>query len=84
MPCSGWVMIPGYELFCKTAIDFDEQLAALGAKRLHARADLDVDYAARPPAGLTTAVSAFAPELNKANGFCAGYCLARRNSYRWS
>ena len=25
-----------YEFFCKTAIDFDEQLAALGGKRLHA------------------------------------------------
>ena len=52
-----------YEFFCKTAIDFDEQLAALGAKRLHARADLDVDYAAQAASWTETAVSAFAPEL---------------------
>jgi len=57
-----------YEFFCKTAIDFDEQLAALGAKRLHARADLDVDYAAQAASWTETAVSAFAPELKQATG----------------
>ena len=55
-----------YEFFCKTAIDFDEQLAALGAKRLHARADLDVDYAAQAASWTETAVLAFAPELKQA------------------
>lgn len=57
-----------YEFFCKTAIDFDEQLAALGAKRLHARADLDVDYAAQAASWTETAVLAFAPELKQASG----------------
>lgn len=57
-----------YEFFCKTAIDFDEQLAALGAKRLHARADLDVDYAAQAASWTETAVQAFAPELKQAAG----------------
>lgn len=57
-----------YEFFCKTAIDFDEQLAALGAKRLHARADLDVDYAAQAASWTETAVLAFAPELKQAAG----------------
>lgn len=57
-----------YEFFCKTAIDFDEQLAALGAKRLHARADLDVDYAAQAASWTETAVQAFAPELKQASG----------------
>ncbi|RVT46762.1 assimilatory sulfite reductase (NADPH) flavoprotein subunit [Rheinheimera sediminis] len=57
-----------YEFFCKTAIDFDEQLAALGAKRLHARADLDVDYAAQAASWAETAVLAFAPELKQASG----------------
>lgn len=57
-----------YEFFCKTAIDFDEQLAALGAKRLHARADLDVDYAAQAASWTEAAVLAFAPELKQATG----------------
>lgn len=57
-----------YEFFCKTAIDFDEQLAALGAKRVHARADLDVDYAAQAARWTEAAVQAFAPELKQANG----------------
>lgn len=33
-----------YEFFCQTAKDFDERLAALGAKSVVARADCDVDY----------------------------------------
>ncbi|EGM79598.1 sulfite reductase (NADPH) flavoprotein, alpha-component [Rheinheimera sp. A13L] len=57
-----------YEFFCKTAIDFDEQLAALGGKRLHARADLDVDYAAQAASWTETAVQAFAPELKQSAG----------------
>lgn len=57
-----------YEFFCKTAVDFDEQLAALGGKRLHARADLDVDYAAQAASWTETALQAFAPELKQAVG----------------
>lgn len=56
-----------YEFFCKTAIDFDEQLAALGGKRLHARADLDVDYAAQAASWTETAVQAFAPALKQSD-----------------
>ena len=33
-----------YEFFCKTGADFDEQLEKLGATRLVARVDCDVDY----------------------------------------
>lgn len=33
-----------YELFCKTGIDFDEQLEKLGAKRIVHRVDCDLDY----------------------------------------
>jgi sulfite reductase (NADPH) flavoprotein alpha-component len=33
-----------YEHFCKTGRDFDSRLAELGAIRLHARADCDVDF----------------------------------------
>ena len=33
-----------YEYFCKTGRDFDHRLEELGATRLHARADCDVDY----------------------------------------
>jgi sulfite reductase (NADPH) flavoprotein alpha-component len=33
-----------YEEFCKMGKDFDARLEALGAKRIHARQDCDVDY----------------------------------------
>ncbi len=33
-----------YEFFCQTGKDFDNRLAALGAKALNERADCDVDY----------------------------------------
>ncbi len=33
-----------YEHFCQTGREFDECLAALGAERLHARAECDVDF----------------------------------------
>ncbi|REK71661.1 assimilatory sulfite reductase (NADPH) flavoprotein subunit [Paenibacillus paeoniae] len=35
-----------YEFFCKTGIDFDERLAELGAERLIARVDCDLDFEA--------------------------------------
>ena len=33
-----------YEFFCQTGKDFDQYLAALGAKPMHPRVDCDVDY----------------------------------------
>lgn len=55
-----------YEFFCKTAQDFDEQLAALGAKRLYARADLDVDYADAAASWQQGALDVFSPLLKAA------------------
>lgn len=55
-----------YEFFCKTAQDFDEQLAALGAKRLYARADLDVDYADAATSWQQGALDVFSPLLKAA------------------
>jgi len=52
-----------YEFFCKTAQDFDEQLEALGAKRLFARADLDVDYADAAATWQQGALEVFSPLL---------------------
>ena len=52
-----------YEFFCKTAQDFDEQLEALGAKRLYARADLDVDYADAAASWQQGAFDVFSPLL---------------------
>ncbi len=36
-----------YEFFCKTGIDFDERLTALGAKSIIPRVDCDVDFDAQ-------------------------------------
>ncbi len=55
-----------YEFFCKTAVDFDEQLEALGAKRLFARADLDVDYADAAASWQQGALGVFSPLLKAA------------------
>ncbi|MCC5450542.1 assimilatory sulfite reductase (NADPH) flavoprotein subunit [Rheinheimera sp. UJ51] len=52
-----------YEFFCKTAQDFDERFAALGAKALIARADLDVDYAEQAAQWQQQLLKALEPEL---------------------
>lgn len=56
-----------YDLFCQTAIDFDTKLAALGAKRLHQAALLDVDYDAQASEWQQQALSQFEPLLKAAN-----------------
>lgn len=48
-----------YEHFCKMGKDFDARLAALGAERVHERADCDVDYQATFDAWLVAALKAF-------------------------
>lgn len=55
-----------YEFFCRTALDFDEQLEALGAKRLFARADLDVDYVDAAASWQQGALDVFSPLLKAA------------------
>ena len=52
-----------YEFFCKTAIDFEERLTALGASVAVDRALLDVDYDDHAPAWIDRAVETFEPEL---------------------
>lgn len=64
-----------YEFFCKTAQDFDEQLEALGAKRLFARADLDVDYVDAAKSWQDSALAAFSPLL-KASGAASAQVIA--------
>lgn len=64
-----------YEFFCKTATDFDTQLAALGAKRLHAPALLDVDYAEAAKTWQDAALEVFAPLL-KASGASSAQVIA--------
>jgi sulfite reductase (NADPH) flavoprotein alpha-component len=56
-----------YEYFCQTAVDFDTKLAALGAKRLHPAALLDVDYDAQASEWQQQALSQFEPLLKAAN-----------------
>lgn len=48
-----------YEHFCKMGKDFDARLAALGAERVHDRADCDVDYQSAFDAWLKGTLSAF-------------------------
>lgn len=48
-----------YEHFCKMGKDFDARLAALGAERVHDRADCDVDFQAAFDAWLKGALAAF-------------------------
>lgn len=56
-----------YEYFCQTALDFDNKLAAFGAKRLHPVALLDVDYEAPASEWQQQALAQFAPLLTAAN-----------------
>jgi sulfite reductase (NADPH) flavoprotein alpha-component len=48
-----------YFHFCKTGIDFDNQLEKLGAKRVFNRATLDVDFATKADEWLNNAISSF-------------------------
>lgn len=49
-----------YEFFCKTGIDFDEQLEKLGAKRIVPRVDCDLDYDDQVAEWVTEVVAALA------------------------
>lgn len=52
-----------YERFCQTARDFDARLEALGATRLQARRDCDVDFDAPAAEWIAAAVPACAAQL---------------------
>ncbi len=52
-----------YELFCQTAIDFEERFTKLGATTLLQRVDLDVDYDEQATGWITKALDAVEPEL---------------------
>jgi sulfite reductase (NADPH) flavoprotein alpha-component len=52
-----------YEFFCKTAIDFEERLTALGADVIVERALLDVDYDDHVSDWIGTALDAYEPEI---------------------
>lgn len=52
-----------YEFFCKTAQDFDQRLAELGATSVLARIDLDVDYQAQADSWSNELVTKLEPEL---------------------
>ncbi|MEM9343863.1 MAG: assimilatory sulfite reductase (NADPH) flavoprotein subunit [Pseudomonadota bacterium] len=52
-----------YEFFCKTATDFEERLAALGATVVHDRALLDVDYDDYAPGWINAALDVFEPAV---------------------
>ncbi|MEL6913542.1 MAG: assimilatory sulfite reductase (NADPH) flavoprotein subunit [Pseudomonadota bacterium] len=52
-----------YELFCQTAVDFEERLVALGATVAVERALLDVDYEDHTGAWITGALDTLAPTM---------------------
>uniref|UniRef100_A0A486XTR9 Sulfite reductase [NADPH] flavoprotein alpha-component n=1 Tax=Rheinheimera sp. BAL341 TaxID=1708203 RepID=A0A486XTR9_9GAMM len=55
-----------YEFFCKTAQDFDQRLAELGATPVQSRLDLDVDYQAEADSWSNEVVTKLEPELRSA------------------
>ncbi|MBZ9613096.1 assimilatory sulfite reductase (NADPH) flavoprotein subunit [Rheinheimera maricola] len=55
-----------YEFFCKTAQDFDQRLAELGATSVLPRIDLDVDYQSQADNWSNELVTKLEPELTAA------------------
>jgi len=60
-----------YENFCQTGQDFDKRLEALGAQRVHARGDCDVDYEETAQGWAEGALDAFAEFLQAPQGAVA-------------
>jgi sulfite reductase (NADPH) flavoprotein alpha-component len=54
----------GYEFFCKTGVDFDRRLEALGATRIHPRVDCDVDYEAGAEAWMDAVLNELSMRLD--------------------
>ena len=52
-----------YQHFCRTGRDFDDRLEALGATRLHPRADCDVDFEEAAKAWMEAVLNAFSELL---------------------
>ncbi len=60
-----------YEKFCQTGKDIDARLEGLGASRVSARQDCDVDYEESYAAWLESSLSALAPTVAAAASFVA-------------
>jgi sulfite reductase (NADPH) flavoprotein alpha-component len=56
-----------YKQFCQIGKDFDRQLEALGAQRLHARVDCDVDYREAAEAWMLAVWQVLAGEVSTAS-----------------
>ena len=52
-----------YERFCQTGKDFDRRLEALGAERIHPRADCDVDYEDQAEQWIESVLAVFASAI---------------------
>ncbi|MGI8739423.1 MAG: assimilatory sulfite reductase (NADPH) flavoprotein subunit [Gammaproteobacteria bacterium] len=64
-----------YENFCQTGQDFDKGLEALGAQRVYARGDCDVDYEETAEAWIEGALEGFAEFLQAPQGAVAGVAV---------
>jgi len=60
-----------YEKFCQIGKDVDARLEALGASRIHARQDCDVDYEDNFATWLEGSLSALAPSTSEPSSFVA-------------
>jgi sulfite reductase (NADPH) flavoprotein alpha-component len=56
-----------YEFFCKTGVDFDLRLEALGATRIHPRVDCDVDYETQAEAWMEAVLSELSSRVTTAS-----------------
>ncbi|HRZ97048.1 MAG TPA: assimilatory sulfite reductase (NADPH) flavoprotein subunit [Paludibacter sp.] len=64
-----------YFHFCKTGIDFDNRLEKLGAKRLHSRATLDVNFAETAEKWLLEALPVFGGSVDSKQVTNPGFTL---------
>ncbi|MGI2260744.1 assimilatory sulfite reductase (NADPH) flavoprotein subunit [Shewanella sp. GXUN23E] len=73
-----------YEFFCQTGKDFDERLAALGAKPLLPRVDCDVDYEAAAADWQSRLLQALAPHQTSIASAQASLTLAQTQTSAYS
>ncbi|MDX1911240.1 MAG: assimilatory sulfite reductase (NADPH) flavoprotein subunit [Saprospiraceae bacterium] len=70
-----------YLKFCQTGKEFDARLEALGARRIAARADCDVDFDESVEKWLENVVASLPEQVKSQNGYTVQNTLARVNGH---